>query len=1037
VPREGHTRVGACAPTSAPKTLRSKEFGGARALALISPLALETSLSRISLCSLWTTGPDPTVDGLVRILATRPGGTESFDRLCRPESSAAADRFGIAEPDLAASPTLAELWPELENFLGSGPVFVPDLAEFETWRAHAVGRRDPFARSAVAIGLGELRSLLLPGSPAPDLAPGLLPGDLGAIAGKIVELFGAQPAPAVELAAAGYGRALEDLTISAPDAASRLRIALDLASVRRGRASPADLADRATPACDRESSAWLELDPVPADCAMPAPLPPEELEQLDAVFRTHLPASFAADPSDGKRSSYRRSQHDVARAVADALGSGDLLLVHAPTGTGKTLAYLVPALLWSRRRGTRVGVATYTRALQQQAIDREVPRALAALAAAGIDPLPRVSMLKGRENYLCWRALKLAVPEEDDGGDAWLAWTSLALFALRDAEADLDRFPARPPIPLESAEPWRRRLGDLQRAVRSRVACCVHEEDRRACGAEVARKRAERSHLVVTNHAFLLSRPEFFKHVVFDECEHLHDQAHSAWSHVVGFRQMRAMLGRLHAPGREHSGSVLDRMLRAVVEGAPFHRAVETSLAAWREAAGSLARLESSLGGFETWREEAVRTRSERETHSLLREFVEREEGAGVLDARRALGRDLDALDAAISEIAERLDSTPLRGVPSLRRGLDLARSELARLHETLEAWLPVAEGRPAYRASFFYDLEVDPRGERAIAARVLLPNEVLGRDYHPQLSTGIYVSATTWLRGSFESALGYLGLDRAASPAEDEDRPPRNVRTFRAPEVFDYSRVLVAVPRDAPSVSRDKDAYLEYVRRFVGHLGERTRGRMLVLFTNAQDARRVGEELAGFFRARSIGMWYQNMESATKEELSDLFRARIDSVLLGVDTFWFGADFPGETLEHVVIVRLPYGVPDRYHHAQCAALGTNEQWRRIYMPRALAKFRQGFGRLMRRESDRGCVFILDGRALEPKHRVFLRELPVGAEADDPAGDEEPLGARLVRGDTERCLREAFAHMGLLPELRRRGLETPLAGASREEVAGD
>ena len=137
------------------------------------------------------------------------------------------------------------------------------------------------------------------------------------------------------------------------------------------------------------------------------------------------------------------------------------------------------------------------------------------------------------------------------------------------------------------------------------------------------------------------------------------------------------------------------------------------------------------------------------------------------------------------------------------------------------------------------------------------------------------------------------------------------------------------------------------------------------------------------------------------------------------------------------MIVRLPYGVPDRYHHAQCAALGTNEQWRRIYMPRALAKFRQGFGRLMRRESDRGCVFILDGRALEPKHRVFLRELPVGAEADDPAGDEEPLGARLVRGDTERCLREAFAHMGLLPELRRRGLETPLAGASREEVAGD
>jgi len=78
-------------------------------------------------------------------------------------------------------------------------------------------------------------------------------------------------------------------------------------------------------------------------------------------------------------------------------------------------------------------------------------------------------------------------------------------------------------------------------------------------------------------------------------------------------------------------------------------------------------------------------------------------------------------------------------------------------------------------------------------------------------------------------------------------------------------------------------------------------------------------------------------------------------------------------------------------------------------MPRALAKFRQGFGRLMRLESDRGCVFVLDGRALEPKHRAFLRELPIGADGDALA--EDGGGARLVRGDTEHCLREAMAHM--------------------------
>jgi Rad3-related DNA helicase len=747
---------------------------------------------------------------------------------------------------------------------------------------------------------------------------------------------------------------------------------------------------------------------------MPALLGAEDRLRLDAIFEEHLPSSFAAASGRDRRSGYRRGQHEVARAVAGVLGSGELLLVHAPTGTGKTLAYLVPALLWAARHETRVGIATFTRALQQQAMDRELPRALLALEKAGVAERPRVTMLKGRENYLCWRAWKLAMPLDEEDGEAWLAWTRIAAAALRDGDADVDRIPQRPPIPLESSGPWRRAFGDLLRGVRCRSSCCVHDADRKTCGAEVARLKAERSHVVITNQAFVLARREFFKHVVFDECEHLHEQAHSAWSHVLTFRQMRGTLARVHDPRvrRSVSPAVLDRLGRAVLEGTPMHRCVAASLVAWEDAAGALAELEASLDGFEAWREEVVRLRSDRESHSLLREYVEGGADEALVRSRRELARALNELESGLAEIAERLDTTPMRGLPALRRSLDLARTEIAEMVEAVSAWLPLAEGKPAYRPSAFYDVEVDARGERALAARVLLPNEVLGREYHPELSTGVFVSATTWLRGGFESALGYLGLDRAAEPAEDEDRLPRIVRTFRAPDVFDYSRVLVAVPRDAPAV-REKDDYLDYVRRFVGRLGERTRGRMLVLFTNASDVRRVGEELEGHFRARSIGLLWQNMESASKEELAELFRARVDSVLLGVDTFWFGADFPGRTLEYVVIVRLPYGVPDRYHHAQCAALGTSEQWRRIYMPRALAKFRQGFGRLMRLESDKGCVFVLDGRALEPKHRGFLRELPIGT--DGNVLSEDGGGARFVRGDTEHCLREALAHMDLSP----------------------
>jgi Rad3-related DNA helicase len=204
--------------------------------------------------------------------------------------------------------------------------------------------------------------------------------------------------------------------------------------------------------------------------------------------------------------------------------------------------------------------------------------------------------------------------------------------------------------------------------------------------------------------------------------------------------------------------------------------------------------------------------------------------------------------------------------------------------------------------------------------------------------------------------------------------------------------------------------------------LAERTRGRLLVLFTSSDDVRRVGLDLQSFFRARRLPLLWQGMRGSAKEELAELFRSRVDATLMGVDTFWYGADFPGETLEHLVIVKLPFGVPDRYHQAQCAALGFNEQNRQIYRPRALAKLRQGFGRLMRRESDRGVVYLLDQRVLEPKHKDFLRELPLAA------NDAHGAGAQFVRGSTELCLQKAFAFMGLTADIRRRGLDLPFQG---------
>jgi ATP-dependent DNA helicase DinG len=1045
-------------------------------------------LEGLCFVTLWTTGPDPALDGVLRVQALRPDplnhGWSVFDRVCNPFAGAedeagsaagrrAADAHGLSRAHLEAAPPVADVWGDLRAFVGGGPLIVPDAERFESWFAHLSGSH---AAVPLCIGLAEITALFLPGrlslrraelvelfaSGSDEHGAGRSgPAELRSASIHLVERIHALDEDVLRLAALGYTRAWRALAESDEHAAARLQLALAIVdrpslSCRDEHGTPANLRDGRIvalarddrpleglledlrPRCARENERLEALDTLPPDTIAPDKVfDPRDMVTLDAIFQEHVPRSFARSAGDGAVAVLRPSQHAVACAVAQSFGSGELLLVHAPTGTGKTLAYLVPAMLWARRHGVRIGIATYTRALQEQAMDREVPRALAMLAHAGVPEGTRTCLLKGRDNYVCWRAVKLTVPEEETA-EAWLAWTTLALFAATDTDTDLDRLPQRPPLPLESTEPFVRALQTLVRGIRCQPACCTRVEDRLTCGAEVARRRAEKCHVVIVNQAFALARQEFFRHIVFDECEHLHEQAHSAWSRTIGIRDIRSVLMRLHQPGRQRSRALLDRIERMLIAGTPSGDARARSIEAWQAFDESIDELEACVRTFDAWREEERKKRVDREQHSLLREYAESEAAREIVDARLDASRLGAALDAALAELIERVDQLPVHNAGPLRRAFDTTRTELLVVLDVLEAWIPVEEGKPRFRPRTFYDVEIDPRGDTLLAARVLLPHEFLGRNYYPELASGVFLSATTWLQDGFSAARAYLGLDRAEQPAPDEERAPSKVRTFRAPDVFDYRRVLIAVPRDAPPVGADKDKFLDYVRRFVTYLGERTRGRMLVLFTNAADARRVGEETTGFFRARRIPLWFQNMEGAAKEELSELFRSNVDSILYGVDTFWYGADFPGETLEYLVIVRLPYGVPDRYHHAQCAAIGMSEQRRQIYLPRALAKFRQGFGRLMRRESDRGCVFVLDGRVLDPRHRFFLRELPI--ERPFEAGTAfapETSGARLVRGDTDHCLHEALAHMNLLGELGRRGLDWSFHSPGRKLQGND
>jgi len=894
-----------------------------------------------------TTGLDPRRDRVIDLAAVRlDAGLAVVDRFSTlvapgaPVPLSVQRLTGLGDAELHGAPSFAEAYEGLRSFVGDAVAVGHNIA-FDRAHLEEGARRDGLP----PLGGGWLDTL----EAALFLYPEL---DRHALAVLAVEL--GLPAPT--------HRALADAETTAALLARLCARAAGLPSEERTlltRASwgPLPLLD----------AVGVKPDEAPPPLvAEPAPAAGERLPLLPCeagAWRGEFDEGLA-----GRLPGFRRrpGQTQLAEAVAGVVAGGGIGLYEAGTGMGKSLAYLVPAAFRSAAEGERVVVSTKTKALQRQLAAHELP-----LVAEGLPPGWRWATLMGRENYICRRRLDEAMRAEAGAlpdRDRLLALAYLVGRARR-GEVDLSALPYRASRELPA-------LAGLARELRSSRAACLGRRcpARRHCHWRVARSRAEAAHLVCVNHALLLTGPDTlppFADLVIDEAHLLHGEALSAYGAEIDALTLDALLAELRGKGRQRA---LAGRLRAAArhaepdDGRTLAAGADAVDAAVRRIAPLCDDLGVTLAALARLADEGGGPRGGRQPGYAPTVWLT--PGLREQPAWDAFAAAAEALAGALGELA--------LGLGAAAGALDPEHPEAAAVLGALEtasaaAELVAAAGDVDDTAQVVW-AELEAPGAAALRARrgwrlARTPLSVADRlraELWERVRGAVLTSATLTVAGSFAYLRDVLGLGGDLGVEE---------RVFASP--FDYERQAVLVlERDPGRYDRDElpARQADRLRRLAAVTG----GRTLALFTNRREMERVAAEVGPYVEDDGVLVLAQGLHGSASA-LAEEFRAHPGTVLLGLDTLWTGQDFPGETLVCLVIAKLPFPRQDPLFQARrrhCETSG-RDWFRSFYLPEAVLRFRQGFGRLIRTESDVGVVVVLDPRvAGMPYGRDFLASLP-------------------------------------------------------------
>ncbi len=721
--------------------------------------------------------------------------------------------------------------------------------------------------------------------------------------------------------------------------------------------SDADMAV-ASDASERAQGFYIINNEVTDVYVVMEPVKPKEIKKLD-LDETALYLENGG-PLSQQSPTYeeRPVQIELLRNVAESFNKNALGVFEAGTGVGKSYAYLIPAMLWAVENKERVIISTGTINLQQQLCEKDIPAA-EKITGRKI----KAVLVKGRQNYVCLRRLEDAAGERELFGDdteifdAVTAWTKSSATGSR---SDLSFMPP------ESV--WSRIKSESDACMGAR--CPFHTQ----CFVMKVRKEAADAQLIVVNHHLLFADIESrmngagyddqavlppYRRIVFDEAHGIESAATSFFSESVN---RFALLRQVNLLYRRRRNSEAGYISTLAILSSSEEKAAEsyTIVNRIKKAAADL---------------EAVSQDLTKDSGTLrLCDATARDFGP-VLSLTAVLARTVSELTSLVKEIMQGIAEEDKSAGAFWEAKLVIRRLDNAvLLLNDFSSWDEKRDQVFWIQRKYLPKDAVSAKddGDRIYTVFTRTPLDIA-----PLMSTGVFepmesvvcTSATLEINRDFgwwmrRTGVAFAGGDRLL------------FGDFPSP--FPYRKnLLFAVPNDAPFPENGTE-FQPYIETAIARLIVAAKGRTLVLFTSYDMLRNAFSDVKLQLKGFAGALIKQGDDDNAR--LLDMFREDTSSVLFATDSFWQGVDVPGEALSQVIIVKLPFSVPNDpvfTARAEAVTLRGGNSFMELSVPEAVIKFRQGFGRLIRRSDDRGTVVVLDRRIYEKQYgRIFLNSIP-------------------------------------------------------------